>query len=91
MEAISLKLEDTMLETIEKAMKKHCYSTKTEFIREAIREKLNTLEKQEYALRALMLHGAGRKKHGVITDEQIHAAREKVAKKMAEEFGISLD
>ncbi|MBI2147202.1 hypothetical protein HYU19_01865 [Candidatus Woesearchaeota archaeon] len=91
METISLKMEDTFLETIERAMKKHNYSTKTEFIREAIREKLNTLEKQESAMRALMAHGAGRKKHGIITDEEIHAAREKIAKQMAKEFGIELD
>ncbi len=47
MESISLKLEKAFLQDIEKVMKKHNYSTKTEFIREAIRDKIKELEKQE--------------------------------------------
>ena len=44
MEAVSLKLEDTFLRDIEKTMKKFRYTTKTEFIRESIRDKINDLE-----------------------------------------------
>lgn len=47
METISLKLEKAFLAEIEKVMKKHNYTTKTEFIREAIRDKLKELEKRE--------------------------------------------
>ena len=48
MENISLKLEKTFLREIEKLMKKHNYMTKTEFIREAIRDKIKKLgEKQK--------------------------------------------
>jgi len=46
MESISLKLEKEFLQNIEKAMKKHNYSTKTEFIREAIRDKIKELEEK---------------------------------------------
>jgi metal-responsive CopG/Arc/MetJ family transcriptional regulator len=45
MENISLKLEKEFLKTIEAIMKKHNYMTKTEFIREAIRDKIKELEK----------------------------------------------
>ena len=47
MENISLKLEKGFLNMIEKIMKKHNYMTKTEFIREAIRDKIKKLEEQE--------------------------------------------
>ena len=47
MENISLKLEDNFLKAIMAIMKKHNYMTKTEFIREAIREKIRKLEERE--------------------------------------------
>ena len=47
MENISLKLEKEFLKAIENVMKKHNYMTKTEFIREAIREKMKKLEEKE--------------------------------------------
>ena len=47
MENISLKLERNFLQAIEKVMKKHNYMTKTEFIREAIRDKIRKLEEKE--------------------------------------------
>ncbi|MBS3066657.1 ribbon-helix-helix protein, CopG family [Candidatus Pacearchaeota archaeon] len=47
MKNVSLKLERNFLEAIEKVMKKHNYMTKTEFIREAIREKIRKLEEKE--------------------------------------------
>ena len=47
MENISLKLEIGFLHAIEKVMKRHNYMTKTEFIREAIRDKIRKLEEKE--------------------------------------------
>ena len=47
MESISLKLESNFLHAIEKIMKKHNYMTKTEFIRESIRDKIRKLEERE--------------------------------------------
>ena len=47
MENISLKLERGFLHAIEKVMKKHNYMTKTEFIRESIRDKIRRLEEKE--------------------------------------------
>ena len=44
MENISLKLEKEFRKAMEEIMKKHNYMTKTEFIREAIREKIRVLE-----------------------------------------------
>jgi len=47
MESVSLKFESNFLHAIEKVMKKHNYMTKTEFIRESIRDKIRKLEERE--------------------------------------------
>jgi metal-responsive CopG/Arc/MetJ family transcriptional regulator len=47
MENVSLKIERRFLLAIEKVMKKHNYMTKTEFIRESIRDKIRELEEKE--------------------------------------------
>ena len=47
MESVSLKLETNFLQAIEKIMRKHNYMTKTEFIRESIRDKIRKLEEKE--------------------------------------------
>jgi len=47
MEHISLKLEENFLKAIEAVMKKHNYMTKTEFVREAIRNQIRKLEEKE--------------------------------------------
>ena len=45
MESITIKVHDEMAEEIDKSIKPY-YGTKTEFIREAIREKLKKLKKE---------------------------------------------
>ena len=47
MENVSLKLERNFLDAIQRVMKKHNYMTKTEFIRESIRDKIRRLEEKE--------------------------------------------
>ena len=84
MEAVSLKLEDSFLEDIEDIMKKHRYTTKTEFIREAIRDKIRELEKEEALLRVTKLYGTSKRK---TIDEQIHKAGEKAFKELEKELG----
>ncbi len=69
-----MKLEDAFLKDIKKSMKRHRYTTKTEFIREAIRDKIRDLEKEEALLRLKRVYGASKRK---TTDEQLHKAGEK--------------
>ena len=47
METITIKMEDKLLNEIDQKLEFHRYSTRTEFIRDAIREKLSELEKDE--------------------------------------------
>ena len=76
MESISLKLEKEFLSDIERIMKQNRYSTKTEFIREAIRDKIKQLEKEETLKKIDKIYGSSKRK---TTDEDLHKAREKVA------------
>ena len=83
MEAVSLKLVGEFLKDMEKIMKRHRYTTKTEFIREAIRDKIKDMEKEELLLKAKMLYGASKRK---TTDEDVHKAGEKAFKELEREF-----
>lgn len=83
MEPICIRFEDDFLSAMETAMKKNRYSTKTEFIREAVRDKLKELEKEEALARVRKLYGSSKRK---TTDEQLHAAREKAFREIEEGF-----
>jgi len=78
-----LKMDEALLTEIDAKLSKHRYSTRTEFIRDAIRAKLSELEKKEMIAALHRIHGAS--KHRT-TDEQLHATREKLAKELEARF-----
>jgi Arc/MetJ-type ribon-helix-helix transcriptional regulator len=80
MESVCIKLEDTFLKDIESSIKRHRYSTKTEFIREAIRDKIKDLEKEEALLRLNKLYGASKRK---TTNKQLLKAGEDAFEELA--------
>ncbi|MFH1915645.1 MAG: ribbon-helix-helix domain-containing protein [Nanoarchaeota archaeon] len=71
---ISIRFEDDFLKDIETAMKGNRYSTKAEFVREAIRDKIKDLEKEKALLRLEEVFGASKKK---TTSIELHRARKK--------------
>lgn len=75
MNVISLKLDETMLKNVDKSLKKHNFSTRTEFIRTAIRDKLDSLSRQE--LIELFVATSGSKKTKT-SDEELRKIREQV-------------
>ncbi len=83
MQAITIKMEDKFLEELDQKLEEHRYSTRTEFIRDAIREKLSELEKGEILKNLAQLKGSSKRK---TTDEQLHTAREKLAKEYENRF-----
>lgn len=83
MEIISLKLEESLLKEIDENLTKHRYSTRTEFIRDAIREKLSDLEKENLLKAVATLHGPSKRK---TTDEQLHEAGEKAFELLEKKF-----
>lgn len=83
METVSIKLEEDFARLVEKVMKRHHYATKTEFIREAIREKVKDFEKEESIARVRALYGSSKHK---TTDEDLHRAGEKAVEELEREL-----
>lgn len=78
-ENVSLKMEEGFVRVIEAFMKKHNYMTKTEFIREAIRDKITDLQKREMLKAVDNAFGSSKRK---TTDEQLHEAGERAFLKL---------
>ena len=87
METISIKLEDDFLHDIEETIKKHRYSTKTEFVREAIRDKVKELEKEEILKKLAKFKGSLKGKAKMSDEEAGNRAIRTIAKRL----NVSLD
>ncbi len=85
MEVISLKLEGNLLREIDAKLVKHRYSTRTEFIRDAIRRKLSELEKEQLLKAVAKLHGSSKRR---TSDKALHAAGEKVFRELEKKYGL---
>jgi len=85
MQTICLKMDGNIIKDIDKNLSKNRYSTRTEFIRDAIRTKLSELEKAEMLKAVERLHGSSKRK---TTDEDLHRAGEKAFKKLEKKHGI---
>jgi Arc/MetJ-type ribon-helix-helix transcriptional regulator len=73
LETISLKLDDSLLREIDSTLTRHRYSTRTEFIRDSIREKLSDLEKDELLRSLRQLKGRSKRN---TSDRRLEQARE---------------
>ena len=80
-----MKMEENMVREIDQKLAGNRYSTRTEFIRDAIRDKLSDLEKEELLRNIEKLSGSSNRK---TTDEQLHAVREMLAEKYEKKFGF---
>jgi Arc/MetJ-type ribon-helix-helix transcriptional regulator len=84
MEHISIKLEASIAKKIEKCMQKFHYSTKTEFIRDAIRMKIWELEHAEQLAKFKLLQGSEPQR----SDEEFERARQEAFDELAREHGL---
>ncbi len=87
METICLKMDGKLLNEVDKAIKSNGYSTRTEFVREAIRSKLWEMEKAE-AIKKLAAARGSLKPKTNISDEE---AGEIAARKILKKHNIKLD
>ena len=74
-EMITLKLETVFLKELDSLVKSRGYQNRTEFIRNAVREKMVQTKKQAFMESLIHLKGSSKKK---ITDEEYHRVREQV-------------
>jgi len=86
METISIRCEENLARDIERAMKERRYATKTEFIREAIRDKLDGMDKEKGYAWLKRIYGMGKDKGRNITDEDIHRAGKEAMKEIEARF-----
>lgn len=82
-EMISLKLEDSFLDNIDSIVKKEGYQSRTEFIRNALREKVEASKLKEAMIELSKLKGASKKK---TSDEELERIREKAFEDIDKKF-----
>jgi metal-responsive CopG/Arc/MetJ family transcriptional regulator len=83
MEMISVKFQEDVLGKIDESIIKHNFNSRTEFIREAVRDKLSELDKQALLEQFLKYRGGARKK---TTDEQNMQTKQQVSKELMAEL-----
>jgi metal-responsive CopG/Arc/MetJ family transcriptional regulator len=84
MEIVSVKFQETILKKIDSNIKKHNFNSRTEFIREAVRDKLAVLTKEELIEEFMKFKGKAKKK---TTREENRKTQENVLKQLAKEKG----
>ncbi|MFH1182511.1 MAG: ribbon-helix-helix domain-containing protein [Candidatus Woesearchaeota archaeon] len=72
-EMITVKMDDKFLKAIDSVVEKQGYQNRTEFIRNALREKVDEVKLKEAMMQIARLKGASKKK---TTDEELERIRE---------------
>ncbi len=85
METITIKMDYKLLNEIDRKLEKNRYSTRTEFIRDAIRKQLSEIEKEELLKTVAQLQGISKRK---TSDRKLHAAGEKAFQLLEKKFKI---
>jgi len=62
MEAVTVKFQEDVLKRIDETIAEHNFNSRTEFIREAVRDKIAELGKEELMNEFLKFRGKARKK-----------------------------
>jgi metal-responsive CopG/Arc/MetJ family transcriptional regulator len=83
MDVLNIKIEKGIIRDIDKSLRKYRYSTRSEFVRDAIRQKLTDLEKEELMRAVAKVRGSSKHK---TSDTQVHETRERLIKKLEKQF-----
>ena len=83
METICIKMDKNLLKNIDDGLKKHNYSTRSEFLRAAVREKLDNMNQEQLTKEFMKFYGSAKKK---TTDEENRRTREEVSKELMKEL-----
>ena len=83
METISIRLDEGMAHELERVMKRHHFATLTEFVRDAIRNRMKELEHEELQRQIERLAGSSKRK---TTDEELHKVRVRLEKVYDKKF-----
>ncbi len=83
METVTVKFQEDVLKNIDTSINKHNFNSRTEFIREAIRDKLTELNKEDLIKEFLKFRGKAKKK---TTYEENRRTRKIVSKELMAEL-----
>lgn len=88
MEYVSFRLDTSILKQIERGMKEFHYSTKSDFLRDAVREKLRCLEEEKARKKGweALFAARGAFKDQAMSDEEFYKKREAFSKKLEKEL-----
>jgi metal-responsive CopG/Arc/MetJ family transcriptional regulator len=84
MQTITFKLNDEILGRVDKSLSMFNFSTRTEFIRDAIRDKLEQQETENFMKKLAAFKGKAKTKY---SDKEFRKLRDKVS----EEYGKELE
>ncbi len=87
MEVVSVKFQEDILKKIDESISTNNFNSRTEFIREAVRDKLADLDRDELIQQFLKLRGKASKK---TTYEENRKTREEVARQIAKELDVDV-
>ena len=82
-EMITLKLEGTFLDEVDGVVKSEGYQSRTEFIRNALREQLNKAKMKQAMLELAHLKGKAKKQ---VSDAEYERARRQAFENLEHEF-----
>lgn len=85
METVTLKLQKETSDEINRLSKRYHYGTKTEFIREAIRDKIKQLEAEKFMQKLARYKGSATVN---LNDEKLHKNREEIANRYLKKFNL---
>ena len=88
MEIVSFKLQGEILKKVDTLLQPLHFNNRTEFIREAVREKLHRIETDLFMEKLSQYKGTAKIQ---VSDKKLNAIREDAAKNYAEKFGVKLD
>ena len=83
MDVVSVKFKEEILKKIDSSIIEHNFNSRTEFIREAVRDKLERLNTEELLSEFMKFRGKAKKK---TTYEEDSILREKVGDKLFKEL-----
>jgi len=84
-ELVTFKLEKDFINEIDSISKKSGFSSRTDFIRNALREKVDDIKLKESLIRLGRLKGKSKK---TTSDEEIHEIREKALNDLIKKKGF---
>jgi metal-responsive CopG/Arc/MetJ family transcriptional regulator len=83
MESVTVKFQEAVLKKIDESISEHNFNSRTEFIREAVRDKLTDLSKEDLVKEFLKFKGKAKKK---TTYEENRETRKAVSKELMSEL-----